>query len=155
MWDDCYSYDTNANNWRKISSPTQYDYNKLNFTWSLSYDKLVNINEKLYIFFPGSVQVYSEDLDIWTEVTEMPRGIGFTDGNCIVDLGNNDFFIRSTYYSSGHHAFHYKFNIDSNVWTKLPNNINSKVEGTHCVKVDLPDGGAGVMLVLSVRFRIC
>ena len=56
------------------------------------------------------------------------------------------------YYSSGRHAFHYKFNIDSNVWTKLPNNINSKVKETHCVKVDLPDGGAGVMLVGGTRY---
>ncbi len=149
MYDDCYSYDTNTKYWKKIRSPTDLDYNSLNVTWSLSYDTLVNINKELYIFFgSGSVQVYSEEDDIWTEVTKMPRGIGFPDGHCIVDLGNNEFFIRSSYWaSSSLHVFHYKVNVDSNTWTRLPVNINFEAAESHCLKVDLLDGGTGVMLV--------
>ena len=151
--DDCYSYNTNTNEWKRIRTPTDQNLNLLNYSSSFKFpDQLKNINNELFIFFDKEVQVYSPENDTWTRVTEVPQqGVNSRiDFKCIVDLGNKDFFIRLSNFDDGM-SWNYKFNIDSREWKLLPKNRNSQFLLSHCLKVDSPNnGGTAVMLIGGV-----
>ena len=146
QFDDCYFYNM-KDGWIKIASPYDHNPAHLNGTNTL-HGSLVNANNTLYYItdLGSDLQMYSTSEDKWSTVEprlESPT-INFR-SKCLIDLGSGEIFVQFGYPGIG--TENYKLVLDTLKWIELPPNNYRDNVGSSCVKVDLPEGGVGVMMI--------